>query len=404
MSFIKILKLAVIAAISLQLFSGISMAESPKYTVDSSNYMQHADKLTEGQIKTFETYPEYRIDVFASSEECKLPDNVRAVSTNNATMINNNEGLEGYTIGAMPFPNPTEAQHYIWNHRTAPHYNSSLHRTLTAYIVKSDGSFTVGKGDNYIEAANALTSPLRGQVDENLYVLYMVKNLSPARIAGTLTMLHDFYDAAVQPRKAWQYSPATRRVRRAPDVNYDSFVDQTGGLATIDSYNMFSGAQDRFNWNLVEVKTMLIPHENSQLSDVGAADIITSSRFFVDPSLYRYEEREVAIVEATLKEGSRHIFPKQMMYVSTDEHNGIMIRDHYDGQGSLAKHQIGSRAYNPRSGNCQYNGEQTIDFATRSFVIQNTIGPGHDTLVDTYDDLNMGMNFYSPDGLRRFAR
>ena len=32
-----------------------------------------------------------------------------------------------------------------------------------------------------------------------------------------------------------------------------------------------------------------------------------------------------------------------MMYVSTDEHNGIMIRDHYDGQGNLAKHQIGSR-------------------------------------------------------------
>ena len=68
---------------------------------------------------------------------------------------------------------------------------------------------------------------------------------------------------------------------------------------------------------------MLIPHANYELSKVGAAEKITSSRNFVDPSLYRYEEREVAIVEATLKEGSRHIFPRQMMYVSTDEHNGI---------------------------------------------------------------------------------
>jgi hypothetical protein len=354
-------------------------------------------------MKAFENYADYRIDVYAASAECRLPDAVRAVSGSNSKMINGNEGIEWNTIGSKPFPNPTEAQHYIWNHRSAPHYNASIHRTLVAYIVKNDGSFTIGKGDNYIEFPGALDSPLRGKVDPNIYALYMVKNLSPARIAGTLTMLHDPYDSAVEQRKAWQYSPATRRVRRAPDVAYDSFVDQTGGLATIDSYNMFTGAQDRFDWNLVGKKTMLIPHANHELSKVGAADKITSSRNFVDPSLYRYEEREVAIVEATLKEGSRHIFPRQMMYVSTDEHNGIMIRDHYDGQGNLAKHQIGSRRVDG-SGVCQFNGEQTIDFATRSFVIQNTLGEGHDDLALEYDTINMGMNFYSPDGLRRFAR
>ena len=92
-----------------------------------------------------------------------------------------------------------------------------------------------------------------------------------------------------------------------------------------------------------------------------------------------------------------------MMYVSTDEHNGIMIRDHYDGQGNLAKHQIGSRRPDS-SGVCQFNGEQTIDFATRSFVIHNTLGEGHSDMDAVYNDINMGMNFYSPDGLRRFAR
>jgi hypothetical protein len=403
MSFIKIFKSVLITILSVQLFSSMAMAESPSYSVDGSNYMQHADKLTDGQMKAFENYADYRIDVYAASAECRLPDAVRAVSGSNSKMINGNEGIEWNTIGSKPFPNPTEAQHYIWNHRSAPHYNASIHRTLVAYIVKNDGSFTIGKGDNYIEFPGALDSPLRGKVDPNIYALYMVKNLSPARIAGTLTMLHDPYDSAVEQRKAWQYSPATRRVRRAPDVAYDSFVDQTGGLATIDSYNMFTGAQDRFDWNLVGKKTMLIPHANHELSKVGAADKITSSRNFVDPSLYRYEEREVAIVEATLKEGSRHIFPRQMMYVSTDEHNGIMIRDHYDGQGNLAKHQIGSRRVDG-SGVCQFNGEQTIDFATRSFVIQNTLGEGHDDLALEYDTINMGMNFYSPDGLRRFAR
>jgi hypothetical protein len=404
MKIIKLIKSVTFVTIASLMSVVIASAESPSYSVDSSNYMQHADKLTEGQMKAFESYADYRIDVYATSAECRIPDAVRAVSGSNSKMVNGNEGIEWNTIGGKPFPNPTEAQHYIWNHRSAPHYNASIHRTLTAYIVKNDGTTSVGKGDNYIEFPGALNSPLRGLVDENIYALYMVKNMSPARIAGTLTMLHDPYDSAVEQRKAWQYSPATRRVRRAPDVSYDSFVDQTGGLATIDSYNMFTGAQDRFDWNLVGKKMMLIPHNNSRLGDVGAAEKITSSRNFVDPSLYRYEEREVAIVEATLKEGSRHIFPRQMMYVSTDEHNAIMIRDHYDGQGNLAKHQIGSRGTDVGAGNCQFNGEQTIDFATRAFVIQNTLGAGHDDLELEYDTVNMGMNFYSPDGLRRFAR
>ena len=403
MKIMTIIKSIAFVAMASLMSLVLAQAESPKYVVDSSNYTQHADKLTEGQIKTFETYPDYKINVYETSAECRLPDAVRAVSQSNSKMINGNEGIEWGTLGAKPFPNPTEAQHYIWNHRSAPHYNASIHRTLVAYIVKSDGTSTIGKGDNYIEFPGALSSPIRGTVDPNIYALYMVKNMSPARIAGTLTMLHDFYDSALQARKAWQYSPATRRVRRAPDVNYDSFVDQTGGLATIDSYNMFTGAQDRFDWTLEGQKTMLVPHANYALSEVGAKDKILSSRHFVDPSLYRYEERNVAIVKATLKEGSRHIFPKQMMYVATDEHNGIMIRDHYDGQGSLAKHQIGSRRVDG-SGVCQFNGEQTIDFATRSFVIQNTLGPGHDDLELEYDVINMGMNFYSPDGLRRFAR
>ena len=56
MSFIKIFKSVLITILSVQLFSSIAMAESPKYSVDSSNYMQHADKLTDGQMKAFESY------------------------------------------------------------------------------------------------------------------------------------------------------------------------------------------------------------------------------------------------------------------------------------------------------------------------------------------------------------
>ena len=141
MKIIKLIKSVAFVTIASLMSLVLAQAESPKYTVDGSNYMQHADKLTEGQVKTFEAYPDYKINVYETSAECRLPDAVRAVSQTNSKMVNGNEGIEWGTLGAKPFPNPTEAQHYIWNHRTAPHYNGSLHRTLTAYIVKSDGSF-----------------------------------------------------------------------------------------------------------------------------------------------------------------------------------------------------------------------------------------------------------------------
>lgn len=399
MSFIKNLKLALIATSAL-LYSGLVSAEQPMYSVDSSNYLQHADKLTVGQIKAFETYSDFRIDVFSSTEECQLP--AHAVSTKNAKMINGNEGLADFKLGTKPFPNPTDAQHYIWNHRMTGPFVTSVHRTNTTYIVKNDGSYTVGKGDNYIEFPGAVESPIKGQVDKNTHALFMVKNVSPPRIAGTLTMLHDFIDAAVQERKAWAYSPATRRVRRAPSVNYDSFIDASGGLATIDSYNMFTGAQDRFDWNVVEKKVILIPHNNLEMAN-ATADMITSNKNFPNPDLVRYEEKEVVIVAATLKSGSRHIFPKNIMYVTQDPFMQIMIRDQFDGQGSLLKHQYATRAVDS-SGGCRINAEITLDFPTRAYVMNNVLGLGHDDLEVTYNTTNMGIEFYSPDGLRRFAR
>ena len=400
MSLSKNLKTVLVSVLSLHLFGSFAFADSPKYSVDSSNYTEYSDMLSDGQMKAFETYSDFRIDVYSNTEECLLPDHAK--SSKNATMINGNEGLGDFKLGTIPFPNPTDAQHYIWNHRMTGPFVTSVHRTNTTYVVKNDGSYVIGKGDNYIEFPGAIYSPIKGQVDDNIHALFMVKNSQPPRIAGTLTMLHDFIDAAVQPRKAWQYSPATRRVRRAPNVNYDSFIDASGGLATIDSYNMFTGAQDRFDWNVVGKKVMLIPHNNTEMA-IATADDIVSRVHFPNPDLIRYEEKEVTIIEASLKQGSRHIFPKNLMYVTSDPFMQIMIRDQYDGQGSLLKHQYATRAVDS-SGGCRINAEITLDFPTRGYVMNNVLGPGHDDLEVTYNTTNMGTVFYSPDGLRRFAR
>ncbi len=45
---------------------------------------------------------------------------------------------------------------------------------------------------------------------------------SPPRLAGQITLVHETMDQVREPRRAWQYSPGQRRIRRAPNVAYDN--------------------------------------------------------------------------------------------------------------------------------------------------------------------------------------
>ncbi|MGY8868065.1 MAG: DUF1329 domain-containing protein, partial [Methylophagaceae bacterium] len=73
MKLIKLIKSIAFVTIASLISLVIVQAENPTYSVDNSNYMQHADKLTEGQMKAFESYADYRIDVYPTSAECRIP-------------------------------------------------------------------------------------------------------------------------------------------------------------------------------------------------------------------------------------------------------------------------------------------------------------------------------------------
>ena len=42
---------------------------------------------------------------------------------------------------------------------------------------------------------------------------------------------------AKEGRKAWTYSPGTRRVRRAPNIAYDNPITNGDGMGTSDQYD-----------------------------------------------------------------------------------------------------------------------------------------------------------------------
>ena len=196
----KKLIISLVAILGLSVSSVV--AGGHKYTIDASNYNEHTDKLSPGQLTMFSAYPDtFKMHVYDTGADCEVPSSVKSISQSNGTMINDNEGLELPNAGQIPFPNPTEAQHFMWNMRLNSSLVSSVFRVATSANVQADGSIIVGQQEtNIVFPRNPNT--VSQYADKNIYAMFMQKNLGPPRSAGTTTLVHDFIDSYMQPHKA----------------------------------------------------------------------------------------------------------------------------------------------------------------------------------------------------------
>ena len=147
--------------------------------------------------------------------------------------------------------------------------------------------------------------------DNNIISYFEQKITSPARLAGTILMVHETVNQVIQPRKAWVYNTGQRRVRRAPNVAYDNPGTAADGMRTADQLDMFNGSPDRYDWKLIGKKELYVPYNSYKLhSDkVKVSDIVKP--LHINQELTRYELHRVWVVDATLKEGKRHIYKKR---------------------------------------------------------------------------------------------
>ncbi|HBY87804.1 MAG TPA: DUF1329 domain-containing protein, partial [Colwellia sp.] len=136
------------------------------------------------------------------------------------------------------------------------------------------------------------------------------------------------------PRQAWTYNTGQRRVRRAPNVAYDAPGTASDGLRTTDDFDMYNGAPNRYNWTLKGKQELLIPYNDYRLhSDkVKYADILQAGH--INPDLVRYEKHRVWVVEANLKENTRHIYKKRVFYIDEDSWQ-VAVTDIYDNRDEL---------------------------------------------------------------------
>jgi hypothetical protein len=308
--------------------------DTPVLQITPANYKEHADKLTPGQQAMFAKYPTFRMDVYPTRRSASFSPRVYEFTAKNATtckLVADGDGVENCAEG-FPFPIPQNAHEVIWNHKLK-HKGLSVVSYSNQVAPTATGQFTLVKLREeilglYYKPGNTTESI------NNILLYFKQEVLGPARLAGQVLLVHETLNAKAAPRQAWVYNPGQRRVRRAPNVAYDNPGTASDGLRTNDMTDMFNGAMDRFNWTLVGKKEMYVPYNSyaAHSDQTKVKDLVRPGH--LNPDKMRYELHRVWVVDAKLKEGSRHINSRRTFYVDEDSWQ-ILSMDHYDGQGAL---------------------------------------------------------------------
>ena len=95
-----------------------------------------------------------------------------------------------------------------------------------------------------------------------------------------------------------------------------------------------SDTDDSYDWRLVGKREMYVPYNSYRLhsDQLAFEDVLTP--LHVIPAHLRYELHRVWIVEATLKEGARHLYKRRTFYIDEDSWQ-ILAVDMYDNWDEL---------------------------------------------------------------------
>jgi len=305
------------------------------FRIDNSNYQQYADTLSVGQKAMFERYGDtYFMDVYPTRRSATVPQRTLDMTIENgktAKLAPDGEGVidaaEGY-----PFPFPENAYELMWNHKLKAKGTGGI-RYNNQIAPTADGKYTFVKlreellGLYYKEGVKI--------ADINNILLYFFQEVeSPARLAGSILLVHETLNQVEMGRQVWIYNPGQRRVRRAPNVAYDNPGTASDGLRTNDMADMFNGAMDRFDWEMLGKKEMYVPYNSyrAHSADVTLDDFVRPGH--LNSELFRYELHRVWVIEARLKDGMRHINSRRTYYLDEDSYQIVLI-DHYDNRDQL---------------------------------------------------------------------
>jgi hypothetical protein len=311
--------------------------DKPLYSITAKNVDKYADKL-DAMREVFERYPDFRMDVYPTRRDIEYPKYVLDNTVKNATACKgaqNELRLEG-CYGGFPFPIPKSGNQVMWNHLLQ--YSAHAYGGKTSsWVTTPDGRAVLQtKVDqhqqyDYFDPKSSDPNP-----PDMLYWKILNNDIAPARKVGNKLVVLDSLDMAGTGRRVYQYIPGQRRVKLAPNLAYDTPSPNSGGTSTMDDAKGFLGALDRYDFKLVGKREKYIMYNTFGFANhkICTEQKVVEFKNFPNPDCVRWELHRVWVVEATLKNGFRHIYPKRVFYWDEDA-PGAGSTESYDAANKL---------------------------------------------------------------------
>ena len=374
-------------------------ADKPLFRVTGANAASYDQFITRGQKALLERHETYFLDVYPSRRSCANPDFVYKAARKNALvgeLVSDGNGVAN-AIMAEPFPIPNNGLEIVWNH-TLRYRGYKLQRQFTAIPVTQSGDYyeiTV-----HDDAILRWSDPQKRSAEEleNISIYYLLQTKAPARAAGYVVLVQESLNMSVEARRAWTYSPGTRRVRRAPTIAYDNPGTNSDGITTSDSFGGFNGAPDRFNWTVRRRSEKFIAYNNYRRVLAPYESLVGKNH--INQGLMRYEKHRVWEVEGNLKDNFRHIYSRRVFYIDEDT-KGIVATEIYDGRGDLWRVQELGGGVQYELPICGGSGDTVYDLMVGRYLMLGLIN--EEKPID-FDASHLDANRYTPSNIRRLGR
>ncbi|WP_334190073.1 DUF1329 domain-containing protein [Noviherbaspirillum sp.] len=309
--------------------------EKPRLTITAQNMNQYADQLSDGVKALLQRFPTYRLDVYPTHRSAAAPQWVYDNTFKNATRAKLGPGglsIEG-AQGGIAFPIPKNGEEAMWNHLFS-WKGEAYTGDISTYVV------TAGRKP-VLAAAATLVAQMpyyyRDSTPKQLGTTYGFSKFSltaPPFLAGETSLTVNQLKQGRQGSQSWQYLVGQRRVRRAPNFEYDSPNLSASGISFFDEIFLFDGSLDRYDWKLLGKKEMFVPYNiNTEKLRVKNVDDVLQP-YHLNPANVRWELHRVWVVEATLSPGKRHVMPKRRLYLDEDTWQALLY-DGWDANGQL---------------------------------------------------------------------
>jgi len=315
--------------------------DKPLFTVNAANMAQYESQLTETHKELLKAYPDsYFLNVYPTHRSCAYPKFVYEAAARNAVsgqLVDDGNGITGATM-AIPFPIPHSGREVLWNHELR--YQGHLVTRESAGAAPTKG------GDYTIESTLEqwiynYTRPGLAKPEDmnNIEMMFMRRGVAPTSNAGTIQVMHNTVDQVQEKRRGWFYRPGERKVKPVIGAEYDNVIPSSEGIRFNDSFNVFNGGGDRYDWELVGKQEKFIPYNTFRFAspETKYKDILHKQH--LNPELMRYELHRVWVIEAKLKPGKQHNFAaRRLMYTDEDSWAGVGAAM-YDASGKLSRVQ-----------------------------------------------------------------